>query len=308
MSKIVLKNGVVLEYKDGTWYRNNEKIRDPHKYKIYNPKTRSYMGLGSNGKLEKYSYLKRLFEDAYKSYWRRTKEVVGADPSEDMITLKTKGNMNLADVPVNMLDSIAINTGRTNTNIKDNLGLVGKESTFGGHSRVLGNPWNTKDGMFFGEELTNNHSYFVTPEIDYYDAIIRSTNGNTSYAEKAAKQAYKLGLIKPVTPHYHNDVMADAFARYAANPQKYNPGQGNYVQMVTNIGNEVWNEPSIQEWWNNQGQQFYNQGLKERFSTMTPYKTPQEPTFNIKDLYNTSQKVEFFDKDGFPVIPKLYKK
>ena len=39
--------------------------------------------------------------------------------------------------------------------------------------------------------------------------------------------------------------MAGAFARYADNPNNYNPGQGNYVQMVTNIANEVWSNPQI---------------------------------------------------------------
>ena len=39
--------------------------------------------------------------------------------------------------------------------------------------------------------------------------------------------------------------MADAFARYADDPNNYNPGQRNYVQMVTNIANEVWSNHQI---------------------------------------------------------------
>ena len=70
--------------------------------------------------------------------------------------------MNLADVPVNMLDSIARNTGRSKTNIKTNLGLVGKESTFGGYSKVLGNAWDSYPINPY--LLVNNHAYYINPE------------------------------------------------------------------------------------------------------------------------------------------------
>ena len=56
--------------------------------------------------------------------------------------------------------------------------------------------------------------------------------------------------------------MTNAFARYADDPNNYNPGQGNYVQMVTNIANEVWSNPQIQNWWNTEGIKYYNKGLK----------------------------------------------
>lgn len=64
-------------------------------------------------------------------------------------------------------------------------------------------------------------------------------------AEKDAEYAYKHNNIKERTKHYHDNIMADAFVKYADNPNKYNLGQGNYIQMVTNIGNEVWNDPQI---------------------------------------------------------------
>lgn len=189
-------------------------------------------------------------------------------PSQNTITLRTKGNMNLADVPVNMLDSITINTGRSKTNIKTNLGLVGKESTFGGYSKALGFPLNPN--IYIDPyTLVNNHSYSIAPEDDYFSAIFKFLSKNNfsdqAYidAEKNIEYAYKHNLIKPRTKHYHDNILADAFARYADNPKKYNPGQGNYVQMVTNIGNEVWSDPQIQNWWNTQGIKYYNKGLKE---------------------------------------------
>ena len=168
--------------------------------------------------------------------------------------------MNLADVPVNMLDSIARNTGRSRTNIKTNLGLVGKESTFGGYSKVLGNAW--KSYPINPITLVNNFSYYVTPEEDYLQAVYKNVN-IVGDVEKKAKYAYERGLIKQRTKQYHDNILADAFARYADNPSKYNPGQSNYVKMVTNIGNEVWSDPQIQNWWKTSGRNQYNKGLKE---------------------------------------------
>ena len=168
--------------------------------------------------------------------------------------------MNLADVPVNMLDSIARNTGRSKTNIKTNLGLVGKESTFGGYSKVLGKAWDSYPINPY--LLVNNHAYYVTPEEDYLKAIYKNV-GTIGDTEKKAKYAYEHGLIKQRTKQYHNNILADAFARYADNPSKYNPGQSNYVKMVTNIGNEVWSDPQIQNWWKTSGRNQYNKGLKE---------------------------------------------
>lgn len=300
---------VKLTYKDGEWYRNGEVITDLDNYKFYDQKKKSTMVLTPDGKIEKYSYFKKLLRAADRSDLDKFRKAIStsARVSKDKITLKTKGRMNLADIPVNMLDSIAINTGRSDTNIKDNLGLIGKETTFGGHSKALGSPWRDKES-FDGYDLTNNHAYFTTPEIDYLGAIARNANDNLEYAEEAAKQAYKQGLIKPVTPQYHDNPMTDAFIRYATNPQGYNPGQGNYVQMVTNIGDEVWNEPQIQGWWNTQGKEFYNKGLKERFKEYTPYKTPYESSYDTKDLYDPNQEVEVTDKDGWVILPKPYKK
>ena len=57
-------------------------------------------------------------------------------------------------------------------------------------------------------------------------------------------------------------MLANAFVRYADNPYNYNSEQENYVQMVSNITNEVWSNPQIQNWWNTEGIKYYNKGLK----------------------------------------------
>ena len=281
--KIKLNNGY-LEFKDGKWYRNGKVIEDLFNYKYYDGSKKSYMRLTYDGKTTPDTpYMDKLSQSAY----TEGRFVPNFKASPKIITLRTKGRMNLADVPVNMLDSIAINTGRSRTNIKTNLGLVGKESTFGGHSKYLGRPQG-KDEYVNQYSLVNNHAYDDDPFTDYYAALERKyfkgidfypftnhriPNNYDNFnipsetqllkAEKDAEYAYKHNLIKSRTKQYHDNYLADAFARYADNPRRYNPGQGNYVQMVNNIANEVWSDPQIQKWWKTEGIKYYNKGLKE---------------------------------------------
>ena len=263
MRRIKLTNNSLLEYKNGKWYKNGEPFTDYElkKYKYYDQQKKIYMQLTPFGTIPYTPYLNKLGEETLNKINKKAKLINKQSflPNK-IITLKTKGKMNLADVPVNMLDSIARNTGRSRTNIKTNLGLVGKESTFGGYSKVLGNAW--KSYPINPNTLVNNFAYYVTPEEDYLQAVYKNvdTVGDT---EKKAKYAYEHGLIKQRTKQYHNNILADAFARYADNPSKYNPGQSNYVKMVTNIGNEVWSDPQIQNWWKTSGRNQYNKGLKE---------------------------------------------
>ena len=134
--------------------------------------------------------------------------------------------------------------------IKTNLGLVGTESTFGGYSKELGNPVSTYDS----HDLVNNHAYFGNPYTDYSKAIYRKVSKEINQgkdsdrawmdAENDAEYAYKHNNIKTRTKKYHDNVIADAFARYADNPKGYNPGKGSvYPKVVTRIGNEVWSDP-----------------------------------------------------------------
>lgn len=271
--KINLNNGSILEYKNGKWYKDG-KYFTPYglkHYKYYDSNKKSWMRLTETGNTTPYTpYMDRLRKQQLNIFHQRENNTTSQKflPSQNIITLRTKGNMNLADVPVNMLDSIAINTGRSKTNIKTNLGLVGKESTFLGRSKTLGFPWDANKYISPGD-LVNNHAYYATPEYDYSEVINKQLSKNNYSdqafinAEKNIEYAYKHNLIKSRTKQYHNNILADAFARYSDNPKKYNPGQGNYIQMVTNIGNEVWGDPQIQNWWNTEGIKYYNKGLRE---------------------------------------------
>lgn len=255
------------------WYRNHKPI--PEDYKYWDSNLKVFRVLDPYRALSHVHtpYLSRLENEA-----STHKTSHGLIPiGNKYITLRTKGKMNLADVPVNLLDSIAINTGRSNTNIKTNLGLVGKESTFGGFSKALGNPLNSQQS-FLVHDLTNNHAYQVNPQLDYLGAINRKFPKLYDYdfvtkndidkrdaeRELEAKKAYQNNLIKSRTKQYHPNSLADAFSRYADSPSKYNPGQSNYVSMVNNIANEVWNEPQIQNWWKTEGIKYYNKGKNEK--------------------------------------------
>lgn len=264
------------------WYRSNGEVVDAN-YRFYDPGIKRYREAIVEGRLidpNKSDYdannIKYIAATpvSMPNYTKLLDHITQYDNKDidwgnDDITLRTKGRMNLATIPINMLDSIAINTGRSNTNIKSNLGLIGKESTFGGRSKILEKNY-VPQSSFDYHYLTNNHAYFIDPIKDYRAAIDRKLHKDP-YNDALRMQleddiAYQLkhNGIKNTTKHYAKDIMQDAFMRYADNPAGYNPGQSNYVQMVNNIGNEVWNEPQIQKWWNKQGKHYYEKGLNER--------------------------------------------
>ena len=176
--------------------------------------------------------------------------------------------MNLATIPTNLLDTIAVNAGRAGVNIKTGLGLVGKESTFGEYSIPLGNT--PSKVTYHPSWLVNNHAYHVNAYVDYLSSLNDRYNKNVpideqlAFIERQAASDMKYGKIKERTKHYNKNVMVDAFERYAKNPRSYNSGQADYVPMVTNIGNEVFGYKPIQDWYNTEGINHYNRGLNER--------------------------------------------
>jgi hypothetical protein len=292
LKSIKINNGTLTyEDRNGTfgWYRNGKKL-DVSKYKYYDKSIGAHKVLTDYGSIYVHTpYYDKLAADA-----RDNRKAVANQHfnfGDKHITLRTKGKMNLATIPYNMLDSIAINTGRSNTNIKDNLGLIGKESTFGGISIPIMNravkehpEYFRKDDLENGKynpvgktidpsDLVNNHAYFTNKYFDYIGAINRKfpyadnkeeEDRRAVLREKMAKDAYENNRFVERTPHYHENILADAFARFAANPAEYNPGQDNYVEMQKAIGDEVFYEPQVQHWWNTEGKSYYNKGLSER--------------------------------------------
>ena len=276
------------------WFRNGKYITPNQmgNYKYYDPSIKGYRILAdraeSSVKANSIEF-NDVHNPVYMPYYDRLGNELGKKQShlqkreveqniplknQPIITLRTKGKMNLADIPLNMLDSIAVNAGRSGTDFWTDTALIGKESTFGGLSHKLGRDAKTLRMYEIGlnpHSLTNNHAYFITPEEDYsiaankklYNNGVPSDNAKVK-AEQDVKYAYNHGLIKGNTNHYSDYILADAFKRYNNAPNKYNPGQKNYVQMLNNIKQELQGEKQLQNYWNIRGKFEYNRGKKER--------------------------------------------
>lgn len=290
-------NGHFDEDATGHWYRNG-KIITENQLKKYSfiDKDGSEKALSSEGIVYGKQAL-RLRNKAYE-YSNKFKNYgnnKGGNYKGNLITLKTNGRMNLTTIPTNMLDSILVSSGRSNTPVRQNLGLVGKESTFNSasiplHAAQLRKTLNIpqKEAVAIAEEdlkdwiwdkhgITNNHAYYFNPYYAYFDAI-RNTGRNPWSGEKNIEDDIKYALDhklveKNATPvYYPSDILADAFIRYDKNPKGYNSGQGNYTTMVDNIGNEVYNEPQIQAYINSMhGQEMLKKGKRERTTLSGKY-------------------------------------
>ena len=200
------------------------------------------------------------------------------DENTRWITLRTKkkngevGTTNLADIPESMLDSVAVNAGRSDTDFWTDLALVGKEEMFGNYSDLLHHN-RPKAGGIVPAGLVNNHAFNLSPYSDYYAAMGNlfpsmdlGTLQEVANMERNAKHAIENGLIVEQTPRYSNYLLADAFKRYAVNPYKYNPGQKNHVPMLNGIRYELSGEKQLQDYWNTRGQYEYARGSKEGIS------------------------------------------
>ena len=270
------------------WFRNGKYItpNQMKNYKFYDPAIKGYKQLSDvvsifyDGDKRTFGANTKVYTPNLDTIYSRQREIHSSKDKTDSrqripfsgkkITLRTKGKMNLADVPVALLDSIAVNSGRSNTDFFTNSALIGKESTFGGYSEALGYPMS---GELTPHVLTNNHAYFENAYKDYSAAISRKrTKGGFIITpddseivkdENNAKYALEHNLITDKTPHYSEYVLADAFKRFESNPAKYNSGQGNYVPMVNAIRQELIGEKQLQEYWNTRGKQEYERGKKE---------------------------------------------
>lgn len=294
-----INNGKLEFHNNGYWYRNG-KLITPYvasKYKVYDKKFNTYRTLGESTLDVDKPYTKK-FDKIVANHvqknvdeWKLPSNKMYYNPKDGVITLKTKGKSNLATIPVSELDSIAVSSGRANVPFKQALGLVGQETRFGGWAEYLNrNKINIFDwfnggrsGLYKSKHgLTNNHAYFVDPYHNYYSKVIENSerefpdNGTMSenelrdrravYVENQLKYAikHKDKLIEPNHKMYYEpDILADAFMRYADNPKKWNPGQPKQEAYVSTTGNEVFNEPQIQNYWNTRGKKYYDKGIKE---------------------------------------------
>lgn len=287
-------NGRVYWFKEGKYITPYQM----ENYKYYDPDIKGYRKLGDKAKIKPFSktvefvdiynpvhtstYDKLLNESNRKEYENHKREEQQNIPLQNQkwLTLRTKGKMNLADVPMNMLDSIAVNAGRSGTDFWTDTALIGKESTFGGFSKALNSPYSPTIESVGVHGLTNNHSWFNTPEGDYIHASNKKfpwhKDKGRAEGERDMKYALEHGLVKATTPHYSDYILADAFKRYQTAPTRYNPGQKNYVPMLNDIRQELLGEKQLQEYWNTRGKQEYERGQQEGMAS--------GGKLNIKDM------------------------
>ena len=319
---ISINNGKLTAEKDiygnTNWYRNGKKLSDKElsNYKYYDPNIKAYRTLNlkeetiydphtdkeytqtiASTPIYSPNYDRLSKSGNPKIHKEDAKQGIAIPKGGKEYTLRTKGRNNLVDIPESLLDSVAINTGRSKTDFFTNLALISQESSFGNKSHYLGRDdydfnslTENERGIFLSpHDLTNNHSYYNTGELDYLAAVGRnfpkaSRSGDISLtkeeskkadkqriaAEKDIEYAYKHGKINNGnTPHYSNNIMTDAFIRNAKDPQSYNPNEKRRAAIIEQNRQELFKEKQLQEYWNTRGKKFYNKGVQEGIE---PYK------------------------------------
>jgi hypothetical protein len=191
---------------------------------------------------------------------------------EKKITLTNAGLATGAVLSTNLLDSIAVNAERAGLPIKTAIGLATKEST-------LNNPTydvrsRSKISKFDRFELKRardlGYEKNIRPEqnIDNGDTpegLLINYNPDDNPYKSASMYIYKkakdweenLKMFEE-TERYADNVakrnesspsksyLQAGFEAYKRNPQGYNPGQPNYVQLVNKRSEEVWGSPEVQ--------------------------------------------------------------
>lgn len=196
---------------------------------------------------------------------------------EKHVKLTNAGSATGAEFSTNLLDSIIVNAERAGLDLKTALGIVNKESTLGNPTQDTENLAKINKSIRNG---VNQAKRYAKDSGKKYKTIIFHENGlkdrnedeivsfwhnpnpydaAISYASKKAKslqehtdmlikgeayadaQAKKILLeTKPMS------TLEAAFRYYKSNPNEYNPGQSNYVQLVDKKGTELMSSPEIQ--------------------------------------------------------------
>lgn len=355
---ISINNGKLTAEKDiygnTNWYRNGKKLSDKElsNYKYYDPNIKAYRTLN----LKKETIYNPRTDEEYTQtvastpvyspnydrlgksgnpeiYKEDVKQGIALPKGGKEYTLRTKGRNNLVDIPESLLDSVAINTGRSKTDFFTNLALISQESSFGNKSHYLGRDnydfnsiTENERGIFLSpHDLTNNHSYYTTGELDYLAAVGRKfpeawKSGDISLtkeeskradkqriaAEKDIEYAYKHSKInKGNTPHYSNNIMTDAFIRNAKDPQSYNPNEKRRASIIEQNRQELSKEKQLQEYWNTRGKKFYNKGVQDGIE---PYKYDEGGPLGTKQAIignNPHNKRQYIKPEYIPFLEKI---
>ena len=177
------------------------------------------------------------------------------------VKLTNAGRATGAVLSTNMLDSIAKYSDITDLPLKRAIGLATKEST-------LGNPTSDLSRWGIASKQTINKGYDINPEhlVSYWKYRERnpfrrliSSIRDRIQANRIARSDRRKYLrweensadkqARDYEKYNTGPVLKAAFSYYRDYPERYNPGQKNYRQMVDTVGDEVWGSPEIQKWY-----------------------------------------------------------
>lgn len=166
------------------------------------------------------------------------------------ITLSNAGLATGAVLSTNMLDSIAKYADRAGLPLKTALGLATKETT-------LGNPtddWSHERTMqVINSGIDIPARYLISYHQDNnnpYTVLLNAARKSKDYEGTLIKgERYADKLAETMKGRENTNVLEAGFRSYAEHPERYNPGQKNYQQLVNKRADEVWASPEIQSWY-----------------------------------------------------------
>lgn len=153
------------------------------------------------------------------------------------VRLTNAGVATGAILSTNLLDSIADNAERAGLPLETALGLGVKESTLGNPTddrsafRISSGIRNAFGGKYPG---TEQHINYWHDALNERDDVINYHKGRQSDDPNSKRKS----------------VLQEAFEFYRQHPDKYNPGQKDYQQMVNKRAKEIMQSPEVRRWKN----------------------------------------------------------
>lgn len=218
---------------------------------------------------------------------------------DKIITLTNAGKSTGTTVSKNMLDTLAYRGGRAQADIIRILGVPAQETSLGKfEGTTYMTPSQIKQDDEYYEidrsenasnfirkrgvnptELVNNHFYYASSaDQEALGAISRKTGvgydtsgGNvvanigyneiTPEVEKEAKKTWRYTSNKRAKENKNVHPLEQAYELDKTG--NYNLGISNHNELVQKRGEELWLSPEIQQWWEESGKQWYEQGKNE---------------------------------------------
>lgn len=245
-------------------------VFDPqHGARIYGVYTDKYYDTKEDAEID-YMAIKKL-ENSSASFFTQGPyihgDVILPFDENKRVVLTNAGRATGAILSTNMLDSLAKYAEMEGLDPWEFIAVDTKEST-------LGNPTDNQDtynlfskatkdivGRYPTEQHlnTNGHDVSARESLNFWEA---DSNPYESLLAESSKKAHndaefyenlRKGMAYDDRRWYNTDenmnVLQAAARYYKNNPDKYNPAQKGYRQLVHTIANELQQSPEMQEWW-----------------------------------------------------------